>query len=412
MSWEQEWLHSLQKTGEWVPHMGTRGGMGAKNMRTGETVYGPAAQSLLQGGGGSRGAVTSVPDEEKETDSRGQPYGTQRDPFDNVRGGGGRPSGQGRSVEDYLAEQTGDESELDFPEDDPLAGGFVESDFPPDTDEEEREPSTVLDLQMGGERTEDILAEAESYGVDVSDLQAEYAKMQESGDTEFAHELEEDAMGRLSDAGFENEINEQGAWVVYEPRGGQMEQKGPKRKPEAGDHLGTGYSDAASTVPVGNLSNLTAEERSPYGHGERSPEYVDRVLAQGRRKMKAHPIKDGEEIKFPLGTPNNPKGPTIRVAHSDKGPMKKPKEDEVYYEYPEGSDRGKDSANEESSRGEQPRGFFQRSFEERLAFLEKDKLKEPGPDGPTAKREDERKKTPAERMGEGAQDIGHTLIGA
>lgn len=108
-------LDQILKTGEWVPHQGKRGGMGARNIRSNEIVYGPQAQMLLQGGGGSRGASTTFEPQTEEdwgqwTGWEGEgspPYG---DPIDLMAADSGRGPPEerrvgGTTVDDYLEEQ-------------------------------------------------------------------------------------------------------------------------------------------------------------------------------------------------------------------------------------------------------------------------------------------------------------------
>lgn len=520
----------MQKTGEWVPHMGTRGGMGARNMRTGETVYGPAAQSLISMGGGSRGAATTYEMGDESSEASGVIEGGPRDwatsePTAQMAAQAGRNSthgmgsGAARSVEDYPPGESVLDPKVDI--DSP--------DFDPDVYDERRVP------QLEGEETplnaydETSGREGSPFGEDpdyapeevfetiLDDLGVESSYWDEIGQAFSNLKPDADPQGAweaLMETGYplpewmdvdptnrrrftealqgmrglqEPSISDSGTEKPYEEKGphrrvpddfelaegvGASDSGGPfyynnKRIADSRGELAEWYGNNRGYYPslyVDQDNRGWPEERAfdvsaeLAGHraeqhdfdpdaaremhlarrqrrATQKPDYsglkrfksseLDKMLSEVYKgnpghqapMMKAHPIKDAEEIKHPLGTPANPSAPQVYSHPSDKGPMKKPKEDEKYYEYPEDSDRMKDSAADDKITGSAPKGFFQRSFEQRLALLEKeDKLKEPGPDGPTAKRESEeekrRKRTPGSAAVAGAEDIGHTVIGA
>lgn len=75
------------------------------------------------------------------------------------------------------------------------------------------------------------------------------------------------------------------------------------------------------------------------------------------RLNKAMPFSDAVEKPGKLGYPAYPYGSTIYINHNKDGPMKKP-ENEDLLEYPAGSDRTKDSANDDVATGKRPSGFY------------------------------------------------------
>ena len=71
-------VRSLAKTGEWTPFVGTRGGQGARNVRTGQELYGEDAQRVLAGGG--------VPGGQEEQPQGQAPMGNPSTPMGQMGG--------------------------------------------------------------------------------------------------------------------------------------------------------------------------------------------------------------------------------------------------------------------------------------------------------------------------------------
>lgn len=386
-----EWLILKGVPGEWVAYQGKRGGVGARNTRTGKVVYGAKAQALLQGASAPAEEEAPVADQAvPEEEGAGEPALEEASPEDEFAEQDSQPGEEDVTSEDpngpfyYLGEEIasnrqelaewmqhggyfptvwtisdhGNAEPLDFNADEELVGeplldeegnlGTPPAEPEYGTDEwydtHINDATTIIDVNSGDASFVDqVLGEAEAYGVDVSDLRAELEGGQV--DEEFVYELAEDAMGRLEDAGFPNDINEHsGAWIVYSNDGAPMEGFGPA--PES-----TGVAPEETTKPEygtgpeGPLSQEDSEandefnEEAQMGPKPGTPEFDEdfnnRVneaqskIGPGQPGYDRSPEEDakfGEGLELGVGTQPDPEAAQLvsDAAEGDPGEANEP----------------------------------------------------------------------------------------